>query len=93
MKLEEWTAGVWRWMIFSCGFQRTFSPKTAIKALDRDLGFVWCFYMGQHAHFYAHVIVSNLLEPPRYRSSAHPQYSQGQRTGSKSGWGGGGGGG
>ena len=34
MKLEGWTAGVCR------GSQRTFSPKTAVKALDRDLGFV-----------------------------------------------------
>ena len=32
--------GVWRWMIFSRGSQRTFLPKTAVKALDRDLGFV-----------------------------------------------------
>ena len=40
MKLEGWTAGVWRWMILSHGSQRPFLRKTAVKALDRDLGFV-----------------------------------------------------
>ena len=39
-KLEGWMAWVWHWMFFSHKFQHTFSPKTATKALDRDLGFV-----------------------------------------------------
>ena len=53
--------GVWRWILFSHGFQFAFTFKTVVKALDRDLLFVQCYIWGNTPTFCAHVIVSNLL--------------------------------
>ena len=75
MKLEGWTAGVWRWMIFSRGSQRIFSSKTAVKALDRDLGLYSVFIWGNTPTFCAHVIVSNLLDPLGYGHIIHANYT------------------